>query len=161
MITLIFTSHPNAIFSAPIRGWEGDECTHVGVWLQRHQVVVHASAFAGVVKESREAFLHGRILKDQIDLPAASPGHLALAELTMLSAVGGGYDWPEVIGFPLLRDLGSSDRYVCSTLARRAMEDVSGRTHPGRRGRYGVRLARIDAAALRDGAMLGRALAAA
>lgn len=153
MISLLYTCNPHRILAMWIQAWEGDLATHVGVWLHRPGVVIDASPLRGVTSTPHADWLRGRRLVDAIDVPADQM-RTAEAEQALLACVGQGYDWAEMLGFPLLRNLGRDDRYVCSTLARLAVEIATGRFHPGRRGRWGVRLSRVDAAAYRDGSYL-------
>ncbi len=152
-IRLLFTRPTNRWQALPITAWEGDDASHVGILLERIDIVVDASMADGVRSKNRADWMSGRVLVDSVQITPKSIGHLEQAEAFALDSIGQGYDWLELLGFPLLRDLGNNERYVCSTLARAVAEIATGYVHPGRRGRYGVRLCRLQWAAYAAGAV--------
>lgn len=156
LTTLIFTRHRWT--DKWIRVGTGDDAGHVGIALG-DGVVIDTTFWHGCRAWTREEWLADRILVDEIVVPAASAEHAerALAFIRQAAAENWRYDWLEIVGFILMRELGDPTRGVCSSLARDWFEMHTGHTLRTRRARISPRHTRIAAGALLAGYGLANA----
>jgi hypothetical protein len=138
--SLVFSRSWNRLLDLPIRAWEGDDCSHVGVRLG--DKVIDATLLHGVAATSYEEWCARRELMQEIDIFPASFGAAEQASNELHAKVGLPYDWRGVLGFPLLRDLDQRNAWWCSELAAHWLTVHAGIVLPGRPGRRGVRLLR-------------------
>jgi hypothetical protein len=151
--SLLFTRHQWA--DKLIRVGTGDDAGHVGIGLgDRH--VIDTTLWHGCKLWDRSEWLSHRILVDEIEVPAASLSHAREAEAYVRQAAAEGwrYDWLEIVGFILMRDLGDPTRGVCSSLARNWFELHTGHQLRTRRARTSPRHMRIAAGAYLCGSTL-------
>ena len=131
---LLFTR--NAWTDKLIRVGTGSNAGHVGIGIGDSHVI-DTTLVHGCRLWDRAEWLSHRTLVDEIAVPAASPAHAAAADAYVRKAVAENwrYDWLEIVGFVLMRDMGDPDRGVCSSLARVFFEARTGhrlRTRVGR-----------------------------
>ncbi|MFN9507202.1 MAG: hypothetical protein ACK57J_22035 [Rubrivivax sp.] len=146
---LIFTR--NDWSDKPIRAGTGDDAGHVGILLGPS--VVDTTLLHGVKRWDSETWLAKRRHVQTIPVPAASAAHADRASAYLEQAVRENwrYDWLEILGFLLMRDLGDPNRPVCSSLARTWFELQTGHQLDTRRGRTSPRLIRVAAGAYAAG----------
>jgi hypothetical protein len=130
-----------------IRVGTGDDAGHVGISLGA--TVVDTTLWHGVKRWDGDEWLAKRRVVDVIEVPPASPAHAERAALYLQQAVEENwqYDWLEIVGFVLMRDLGDPERPVCSSFARTWFELQTGHELRTRRGRTSPRHMRIAAGA--------------
>jgi len=136
--SLLFTRSANPLLDAPIRAWDAGHMSHVGIRVG--DVVIDASLWHGVAKWRLEDWTRGRVIVDDLPVIASSQGAQELAESRLFDRIGQRYDVWEIVGYPLLRDLGDPDRPVCSRLGYDYLTDACSLRLPGRQGRIGPRL---------------------
>jgi hypothetical protein len=144
--SLIFTR--NAWTDKPIRVGTGDDAGHVGIGLGPLHVI-DTTFWHGCKLWDRAEWLSHRTLVDEIEVPAASLAHAREAEDYVLRAAAENwrYDWLEIVGFILMRELGDPQRGVCSSLARTWFELHTGHQLRTRLARTSPRHMRIAAGA--------------
>lgn len=137
---LIFTRHPRPWMDLPIRAWEGDDASHVGVQVAGR--VIDATLQHGVAPTSLMDWTQRRQVVQWITVTPRSEAHQQRATENLESRLGLPYDVAGILGFPALRDTSDPYAFWCSELAALWWEDMTGITLPGRVGRRGVRLLR-------------------
>jgi uncharacterized protein YycO len=149
---LVFTRNRAAWLSAPIQAWTGDYASHCAVRLDE-DTVIDATLWHGVQRWSWERCGSMHVIVHQIPVNHVEPVMLADANRWINEQIGTEYDIWEILGHPLLRNLGSDDRYVCSSLALQWWIRATGITPAGRLQRFDPRHLRI-AASVREQALL-------
>jgi uncharacterized protein YycO len=129
---LVFTRNRAAWLSAPIQAWTGDYASHCAVRLDA-DTVIDATLWHGVQRWSWDRWSSMHIIVEQIPVSGLEPVMLADANRWINAQVGKPYDWLEILGYPLLRDLGRDDLPVCSSLALPWWMRATGITPAGRR----------------------------
>lgn len=148
---LVFTRNRWAALSAPIQAWTGDYASHCAVRLDA-DTVIDATLWHGVQRWSWERWSGMHVIVESIPVSGLEPVMLANANRWINAQVGTSYDWLEILGYPLLRNLGSDQRYVCSSLALQWWMRATGITPAGRLQRFDPRHLRI-AASVREQAL--------
>jgi hypothetical protein len=123
---------------ALVRAWDAGAMSHVGVRIGN--IVVDATIQHGVANWPCDHWLQGRVIVDEQPVFATDDATAQRAYDRLFARVGQTYDWLEILGFPLLRDMGDPERPVCSRLAYDYLTDACGLRIPGRQGRIGPRL---------------------
>jgi hypothetical protein len=136
--TFIYTRSANPLLDAPIRAWDAGHMSHVGVCYGSR--VIDATMRHGVAEWQRDDWLHGRIVVDELPVFAADEQSAIKAHDKLQARIGQRYDLWEILGYPLLRDLGDPERPVCSRLGYDHLTAACGLRIPGRQGRIGPRL---------------------
>lgn len=146
---LLFVRKPRDIFSKVIVAQDGGLASHVGVRIGDE--VVDATFWHGVKTWKLEDWMAQYELVESVDFVARNSDAEAAAARQVTSMLGKRYDWLEILGFLLWRDLGSPNRPVCSRLAQDVFNLATGVAYPGRSGRWGVRLCQVSATSYRQG----------
>jgi hypothetical protein len=139
-ISLMCVRTPGTLADLAIRAWDGDSASHVGIRLGDQ--VIDATLKHGVSICSLENWLRGRIVVDEVPIHARTPAAQTAAIERLGARIGQRYDWLEILGFVVLRDLGHPDRPICSRLAIDFITDACGLRVPGRQGRISPRMVR-------------------
>ena len=147
--SLLFVHRPRSVASKLIIAQDGGKASHVGVKVG--QRVFDASLLHGVAQWDLADWLAGYELVQEVPVIPRSQGAGEQAEAYLHSMVGKRYDWLEIAGFILWRDLGHPDRPVCSRLAQDFFNQATGYSYPGRAGRWGVRLTQVSATSYAHG----------
>jgi hypothetical protein len=141
MVTFIFTKHKNRFIDKPIRAWEGDNSSHVSIKIGDY--VYDATLMHGVAKNTYDQWLKNKIITEEYMVVVPEAKVLQLIDwLNLLVENKTKYDIFKIVGFVLLRDIESYDKFICSELAIKAFNMITNITLPGRQGRQGVRLAK-------------------
>lgn len=136
--TIIYTRSANPLLDAPIRAWDASHVSHIGIC--HNGLVVDATLTRGVQNELREKWLAGRVVVDELPVFVTDAATARIAKEKLYARIGQRYDIWEILGYPLLRDLGDPERPVCSRLGYDYLGDACGLRLPGRQGRIGPRL---------------------
>lgn len=120
----------------------GDTATHVGICPNR-QHVIDATLLHGVKRWDRDEWLSMRHAVDEHELTPADETHEEMADEYVRGMLGRHYDWLEIIGFLVMRDLGMGKRPVCSSLGRDWVCLLTGKQWPGKTGRTSPRHLRL------------------
>jgi hypothetical protein len=121
-----------------IRAWDAGSMSHAGVCYGSR--VIDASILHGVAEWHREDWLQGRVIVDELPVLASDEQAAIKAHDKLQARIGQRYDLWEILGYPLLRDLGDPERPVCSRLGYDNLTDACSLRIPGRQGRIGPRL---------------------
>ena len=117
-----------------IRAYEGGLASHCGAVLDDGSVI-DTTWPHGVRVQPREAFMAGRELVAELELPVPDE---AAAEAWMRERIGDRYDFRDILSFLVWRDIGSRSRYICSGFLLRAAL-AGGLRVRERHDRWGVR----------------------
>jgi len=117
-----------------IRAFEGGLASHCGAVLS-DRLVIDTSFTKGVAVQPVEAFLKGRTLVADLNVPLPDE---AAAEAWAVAQIGRPYDWRDIASFLLWRDAGKANTHVCSGLLLRALM-AGGLELRERPDRFGVR----------------------
>ncbi len=147
---LLFSRNRTAWLSAPIQAWTGDYASHCAVRLGDR--VLDATLWHGVHEWGAAEWIARHVIVHEIPIHNLDPARLASANAWAMSMVGTSYDWLEILGYPLLRNLGRDDRYVCSSWSLQWWMRATGITPAGRLQRFDPRHLRI-AASVREQAL--------
>lgn len=111
---LLFSTQP--IAGTPIRAFEGGPSSHVGCVTLDGRSVIDATMQHGVRPWTLDEWLahRGRVITR--DYSYTAPDEQA-GDDWLHEQIGKGYDWLNIAGFVLLRDLDDPKRHVCSSLA--------------------------------------------
>lgn len=134
------SAHP--LMDAPIRAWDADHISHIGIRIGDH--VVDATLRHGVQEWRHEDWIADRVLVDDVPVYPTSSRDEQLAIEELRSRIGQRYDLLEIVGFLLLRDLGDPTRPICSRLAYDYARRCCGLIIVGKQGRLGPRLTRSN-----------------
>jgi hypothetical protein len=137
--TIIYTRSAHwQPLDALIRAWDAGTMSHLGIRLG--DVVVDATIPHGVAQWRASDWLQGRVIVDELPVFATDETTAFRAYRKLQARIGQQYDIWEILGFPLLRDLGDPERPVCSRLGYDHLTAACGLRIPGRQGRIGPRL---------------------
>lgn len=141
MVTFIFTKSTNRFVDKPIRAWEGDLSSHVSIKVGGS--VYDATLWHGVSRRSYAEWAKNKIITEEYFLETSEEKVLKLLDwLNDLVSKKTRYDVFKILGFILLRDIDSYNKFICSELAIVAFNMLTDIKLPGRQGRQGVRLAK-------------------
>jgi hypothetical protein len=154
--SLLFTRSANPVLDAPIRAWDADHSGHVGIRIM--DKVIDATLWHGVAVWPLADWLQRRVLVDDLPVIPRSLGQQQTAEMRLFDRIGQRYDFWEIAGFLLLRDLGDPQRPICSRLAIDYLTDACSVSLPGKQGRVGPRLVRATLHAYNAGLKNGEPL---
>ena len=141
--SLLFVRRRRDLASRLILAQDGGTASHVGVRVGDR--VIDASLWHGVAQWDLTEWLKGYELVQDVPVIPRSQAAADQAERELFDMLGRRYDWLEIAGFILWRDLGHPDRPVCSRLAQDFFNTATGYDYPGRAGRWGVRLTQVAA----------------
>lgn len=147
--SLLYTMPSYRLLGTLISQPDGGEASHVGVRLGEQ--VIDASFMHGVAVWPLDEWLSSRVLVADVPVIPRTVGMGEQAALNLRARIGQRYDWAELIGFILLRDLGDPNRPICSRLAQDFLRDACGLIIPWRMGRWGVRLNHTSATSYLQG----------
>jgi hypothetical protein len=137
--SILYTRSQGFVFTdMAIRAWDAGHMSHVGVCYCNR--VIDASLWHGVAEWHRDDWLQGRIVVDELPVFATDEQSAIKARDILMGRIGQRYDLWEILGYPLLRDLGDPERPVCSRLGYDHLNDACSLRIPGRQGRIGPRL---------------------
>lgn len=141
MVKFIFTRSTDAILDKPIRAWEGDNSSHVSI--QIGSTVYDATLWHGVSKHTYENWSKNKIITEMYSVETTEAKIIELLDwLNDLVEKRTKYDVFKIVGFILLRDIDSYNKFICSELAIKSFTLITDIKLPGRQGRQGVRLAK-------------------
>jgi len=147
--SLLYTMPRHRLLGTLISQPDGGEASHVGVRLGDQ--VIDASFWHGVAVWPLAEWLKDKHLVADVPVVPRTPGMGDQAEINLRARIGQRYDWLELLGFILLRDLGDPNRPICSRLGQDFLRDACGLVIPWRTGRWGVRLNHTSAVSYLQG----------
>ncbi len=143
--SLLLTRARIPLLDAPIRAVTGGAAGHIGIGVGG--LVYDVTLWHGVRPQPRAEFLSHRELVAEVEVVPVSEaaGHAALLWLIDMADRRVRYDWLEIVGWVLMRELGDPGRPVCSGLAGQYFERATGQRIPDRRARLDPRHVHIAA----------------
>lgn len=139
----------NGLFGRVIQAFSGDDIDHVGIRLGNR--VLDVTPLHGVrITDYEDWSKKYNIVAEDI-LPVVGELRAAAGIEVLVSYIGSGYDFLEILGFAFWRKLGSSRRFVCSSLGAEAVYQLTGLAWPGKAGRITPRHLRLWTAGLATG----------